>query len=275
MERKNCFQIEEEHQQTFGVIKFGGSSLADSKSVDVCVNTVLADNFLAVVVSAPGETTNLIRAILDQSHRLDNYESLFSIYSEIINGLGLADSGLVEKCFREFDERMQKNEPEEVLAWGEWSMAQIFAARLGGEFFDTKDLLKIRHVGDERRIDCTSAGLVQQKVTQSKGICVFPGYYGTSVVDGKIMTLNRGGSDYTGIFVAHSLGMGLVKSTDVGGLWDNQGNVLSNASYCDLERFDEEAKLINKQARDFAISTNTPIWIKCSKNSDFVGTIIC
>lgn len=274
MERKNYFQKEEEHLGPFGLIKFGGSSLKDSASIDLCINAVLENRFRAVVVSAPGETTNLIKRILDNYYRWDNYESLFAIYSEIMNGLGLADFGLIEKCFAEFDERMKRNEPESVLAWGEWSMAQIFAARLGGEFANTADLLRIRQCEGERIIDYSSASLVQQRFMQSKAICVFPGYYGSSAENGSTLTLNRGGSDYTGIFVAYSLGTGLVKSTDVGGLLDDQGNVRSKASYCDLESFDPGAKLINKQARDFAISTNTPIWIKCSKDRNLPGTII-
>ncbi len=275
MERKIYSNGEAEHLCTFDVIKFGGTSLGNSQMVNRCIETVRCGVFQAVVVSAPGKTTNLLEEMLDRHLPLKDDSKVLDIYHALQEELGLPEPNLIDNCIADLSNRLISNERDSVLAWGEWSMAQIFAAKMGATFVDSAEVLKVvEDSNGDRMIHESSADLVNRKFDNSSGVLVFSGFYGSSLMDNKVMTLNRGGSDYVGVYIASCIGSGLVKSTDVDGLLDFGGNVISNANFCDLIAFDKNVQLINKQARDYAQCTGTRIWVKNSIKIDAQGTII-
>ncbi|MEM1539166.1 MAG: aspartate kinase [Candidatus Bathyarchaeia archaeon] len=168
------------------VVKFGGSSLADSDRIQMAVKAVAKEvtrgSKVAVVVSAMGKTTDQLLATAKN-----------------------ASGGTIEK--RELDE---------ILAMGERTSVRIFAAALKANgvesrYFDPSDPDWPIITDDTFSNANPIVGKCHEKIRQyvlplfEKGIVpVIAGFVGKTA-DGKITTLGRGGSDTTAFILASAL----------------------------------------------------------------------
>ena len=218
------------------VVKFGGSSLADSAQFKKAGDIIHADETRVYVVpSAPGKRydndikiTDLLYECYENAVKGLNFNETFSAvkerYNEIIRGLGL-NLSLSEK-FDEIENNLLKSpERDYTASRGEYLNGLIMSAYLGYEFIDASDVIFFDESGkfDEDR---TYSEL--SKRLKSCSNAVVPGFYGLGH-DGKIRTFSRGGSDITGAIVARACRAAVYENwTDISGLLMADPHIVSN-----------------------------------------------
>ena len=218
------------------VVKFGGSSLADSAQFKKAGDIIHADDTRVYVVpSAPGKRydndikiTDLLYECYENAVKGQNFNEPFSAvkerYNEIIRGLEL-DLSLSEK-FDEIESNLLKSpERDYTASRGEYLNGLIMSAYLGYEFIDASDIIFFDEGGkfDEDR---TYSEL--SKRLKSCSNAVVPGFYGLGH-DGKIRTFSRGGSDITGAIVARACRAAVYENwTDVSGLLMADPHIVTN-----------------------------------------------
>lgn len=207
------------------VVKFGGSSLADSNQFKKVKAIIEADSLRnIVVVSALGKRNKQDYKITDLlyltgahlKYGVDAYQ-VFSIikerYFEVKNDLNLNLD--LESEFEIIEKEFSKNIDEEYLvSRGEYLAAKLMSAYLGYTFIDAKNLIFFDYDGNINEFKTYDA---LQEVLKNHQKIVVPGFYG-SYPDGKIHLLSRGGSDVTGSILAKASSATIYENwTDVSG----------------------------------------------------------
>ena len=269
------------------VVKFGGSSLADSKQFKKVKDIITADEARVYVVpSAPGKrsssdtkVTDLLYKCFNLALSSKNFDEAFneikSRYDEIISGLQL-DLNLDN----EFDKIRGKllNEPEKdyTASRGEYLNAIILANYLNYEFVDAASVIFFDEAGnlDEAKTCSAFKSKLESKI-------VVPGFYG-SMPDGKIKTFSRGGSDITGSIVASACGATVYENwTDVSGMLmadphiiDNPAEI-KNITYRELRELAYMCATVLHEDSVFPVKkAGIPINIKNTNSPDDEGTWI-
>lgn len=207
------------------VLKFGGAALATHARVRAAAARVRslrdAGHALVVVASARGDTTDRL----------------------------LRDIGAVDPSFH-----AATREADRVLATGEAQSAALLASAL------TAVGVPAESVGPEDAVlvadgpyGCASLrelrpGRVEELLARGV-VPVVPGFQGIRA-DGELVTLGRGGSDVTAVFLASELNARechLVK--DVDGIYDRDPAVVGDASRFDFLSFDRLLQLTAAGAR--------------------------
>ena len=207
------------------VVKFGGAALATHARVRAAAVRVRslrdAGHALVVVASARGDTTDRL----------------------------LRDIGAVSPSFQ-----ISTREADRVLATGEALSAALLASALvaagvAAESVGPEDAVLVA----EGPFGCASlrelrVGRIEQLL--GRGVVpVVPGFQGIRA-DGELVTLGRGGSDVTAVFLAAELNARechLVK--DVDGIYDQDPAVVADASRFDHLSFDGLVELAAGGAR--------------------------
>lgn len=207
------------------VVKFGGSSLADSKQFEKVGNIISADESrLYVVPSAPGKrfskdtkvTDMLIKAYEITVEGGDLGEQLKKIkarYDEIIDGLGLELT--LDDEFATIKENLEKDPYlDYASSRGEYLNGKVLANYLGFEFIDPYETI---FFNEEGKLNDYKTSKVLKKRLEEAEHAVIPGFYGQGK-DGRVKTFSRGGSDVTGSIVAAAAGVDVYENwTDVSG----------------------------------------------------------
>ena len=207
------------------VVKFGGSSLADSNQFKKVKNIIEQDpTRRIVVVSALGKRNKEDHKITDLLYLTGahlkygvNASSVFEIvksrYLEIKNDLGLSVD--LENEFEIIESNFSSKIDEEYLvSRGEYLAAKLMADYLGYTFVDAANLIFFDYDGKINENKIYDA--LQENLKDGKNIVV-PGFYG-SYPDGKIHLLSRGGSDVTGSILAKASSASIYENwTDVSG----------------------------------------------------------
>ena len=207
------------------VVKFGGSSLANSTQFEKVKNIVTSDiSRRIVVVSALGKRnkddykiTDLL--FLTQAHLKYGVDekSVFQIvkdrYFEVAKDLNLSLDLDLE--FKNIEKEFSKTIDKEMLvSRGEYLAAKMMAEYLGYQFIDAKDVIFFDYSGV---IDSEKTDKAVQDVLKKYDRIVVPGFYG-AYPDGKIHLLSRGGSDVTGSILAKAADATIYENwTDVSG----------------------------------------------------------
>lgn len=218
------------------VVKFGGSSLADTKQFEKVGKIIHADpSRVYVVPSAPGKrykgdtkvTDMLLKAYAIVKEGKDPSEQLALIkarYDEIIKGLGLDFS--LDADFKEIAHELKTNPYQDYIASrGEYLNGKVMANYLGYEFLDPYDYIFFNEEGNLNSYKTEKVLSAKLKETER---AVIPGFYGHGK-DNRIKTFSRGGSDVTGSIVA-SAGLADVYEnwTDVSGFLVADPSIVSN-----------------------------------------------
>ncbi len=208
------------------VLKFGGSSLADSSQFAKVKGIVDSDpDRQVVVVSAPGKRhsdDNKITDLLYLIHAHIKYGvsydsilvSIMDRFSEIRNAFGLQTE--IEKIIDETFAGIDKKTPVDfIVSRGEYFCARLMAEYLGFRFVDAADWLKFDYEG---KVDTAASESKLKEFKEIYGKIVTPGFYG-SMPGGDIHVFPRGGSDITGAIVAAALNADIYENwTDVSGI---------------------------------------------------------
>lgn len=270
------------------VLKFGGSSLSDSrqfKKVKGIINSDSDRNL--VVVSAPGKRYKEDIKITDlligycQCQYSDEKSGILNLirdrYYNIVKELSL-DSSIFKGIDDTINEITKSQDKDFIVSRGEYLSGLIMAKYLNFTFLDPKDIIFF---------DEDSNILVDKTYSQIKlhikegGRFVIPGFYGTGP-DGKIKTFSRGGSDITGSLVASALKSDVYENwTDVDGLMDKDPNKYDDAKLISKLSYDDFLQISLHGDQVYHIDAIRPVMDDCipinirnTNNPDLEGTLI-
>lgn len=169
------------------VCKFGGTSMANSKTITQVADIIASDASRAyIVVSAPGKrdsadvkVTDALYACAREKQEKGNCDGTFAViekrFSDIEEELGV-DVGMKD-ALAEVKSNIEAGAGVDYIASrGEYLSARVLAAKLGVEFVDTQDLIKFGPKG-ELMLDL-SLDLLRARLADCER-AVLPGFYGS------------------------------------------------------------------------------------------------
>ena len=219
------------------VVKFGGSSLANSEQFKKVGDIIRADKDRKYVIpSAPGKrfskdtkVTDLLYRMADEALQKEDFsgtlEEIKERYNEIIEGLGLEGFSLDDQ-FEEIKKHMTETpEVDYAASRGEHLNGRIMAEYLGFEFLDPFEMV---FFDEEGLLDDKKTMRAVGKRLEEVDYAVIPGFYGCGA-DGKVKTFSRGGSDITGSIVAGACHADVYENwTDVSGFLVADPRIIKN-----------------------------------------------
>ena len=271
------------------VLKFGGSSLADSSQFAKVKKIVESDSSREVViVSAPGKRCKEDNKITDLLYLIHAhikygvaYDGVLSMikerYAEIKEGCGLAID--IEKEIDETFANVDKKTPVDFLASrGEYFSARLMAEYLGYSFVDAADWLCFDYNG---KVNTEKSEEKLRELKSIYGRIVTPGFYGV-MANGDIKVFPRGGSDITGALAAGYLGADVYENwTDVSGILMVDPRIVKNPKTIARVTYDELRELSYMGASVLHEDTvfpvrvrDIPVNIRNTNAPDDPGTII-
>ena len=271
------------------VLKFGGSSLADSSQFAKVKEIVESESAReVVVVSAPGKRNsddNKITDLLYLVHAHIKYgvahDGVLSMikkrYSEIRKGCGLETD--IESIIDETFASVNKKTPVDFIASrGEYFSARLMAEYLGYQFVDAVDWLCFEYSG---KVNAEKSEEKLRELKNKYGRIVTPGFYG-ALPNGEIRVFPRGGSDITGALAAAYLGADVYENwTDVSGILMTDPRIVENPKTIARVTYDELRELSYMGASVLHEDTvfpvrirDIPVNIRNTNAPDDPGTII-
>jgi len=313
LERVLSFTLEEELSREVIAFKFGGSSLLGAKrllhAAALVRDTAQASPVVIVVSAMKGVTDRLLRvAHLLIEGRNDaarkEAETIVELHSatlkelnlepddheQVANELQLLSRDLLHEAAARGRAEVNDALFDRVSSFGERFAARLFAAALLANhvaavpvsasdfvltcdtFRDAKPHLELtRQRGRQVLLPLLQAGIVP----------VVTGFIGATR-DGKITTLGRNSSDFSGALIAHVVDAEeLVIWTDVDGIYNanpresKEARLLQELSYDEAHALAASgAKVLHPHVLPLAAQTGMTVWIRNTFNPDARGTRI-
>ena len=285
------------------VLKFGGSSVATSENIQKVKSIVRSqDDAVVVVVSALGGVTDeLIRiAALAESADASYLEKLQALKKRHVDACDeLVDAGkggkllrlAVDSLLNELDsicrgvfllKVLPKKSRDQILSYGERLSSLIVTAAVGNaELYDSLDFIRM----DDGLVDFERTNrLVAEKFAgygKDSPVAIVPGFIARDGA-GDIVTLGRGGSDYTASIRASALDASVLEIwTDVDGFMSADPRIIKTSYVIDELTYEEAIELCNFGAKVVYPPTlypvcqkKIPIRVKNTFNPDAPGTLI-
>ncbi|MGB1971069.1 MAG: bifunctional aspartate kinase/homoserine dehydrogenase I [Flavobacteriaceae bacterium] len=289
------------------VLKFGGTSVANSSSLKHVISIVKEQAQCTVVVSALGGVTDLlleamhqaansdekyksVLATLEERHLepikafipLNKQSSLISFIKVEINKLETLLDGVA---------MLQEITPktiDKISSFGEILSSKIIEAifmthRLDVRLLDGRDLIVTSIQNNRQIVDWkTTQKKVKEAYQNAKHkITLIPGFIAQND-KGENTTLGRGGSDFTAAIIANILEAQTLEIwTDVSGMFTAHPKIVAQAtpikklSYLEaMELSHFGAKVIYPPTLQPLVEKNIPIYIKNTFAAQDVGTLI-
>lgn len=233
------------------VLKFGGSSLADSGQFKKVRDIILADpDRRFIVASAPGKRSSGDIKVTDMLYKCYDLAASGNDPGPALKGIRERFAEIIEELSIPFDIdteiemlKMQlKETPEKefTASRGEYLNSRVLAAYLGLEFVDAADLIFFKSDG---RLDSEKTYSTVKKRLKGMDGAVIPGFYG-SMPDGSIHTFSRGGSDVSGSIIACGVDASLYENwTDVSGMLSADPRIVENPAGIDVITYRELREL--------------------------------
>ena len=278
------------------ILKFGGKSLANDgieKVIDIIITSHKEP--LSVVVSARGNTTDELEALLEKASRGEDYtadfqqlkeeqqydsqvsfEPEFQLLEKLLEGVSL---------LKDYSPKTK----DLVLAQGELMSAKLVAAllkRKGLEstFVDSREIFKTDAVvGNAQIINSVSEKLTRDRFATipSNHVVVVTGFI-ASTEKGDTTTLGRNGSNYSAALLANYLNASELQNyTHVDGIFTANPELVPEAKIIRHLSYEEANELANFGASILHAKTiipliekGIPLRIKNTFNSDDAGTLI-
>lgn len=280
------------------ILKFGGKSLANGEGINqviqIIANRYYKDEEVAVVVSARGNATDELLAILNFAQQGFNYEDLFQDF-KVYQSEGVAvdffeaEFNTLTKLFEgvkllsDFSDKIK----DQVLAFGELIAAKYLTYKLSEKglsavFVDARKLIVTdSNFGNAQPIDSISKKNVQKFFENSTAVSVVTGFIGATAT-GETTTLGRNGSNYTASLLANYLNAAEFQNfTHVDGIYTANPELVEDARKIERLSFNEANELANFGATILHAKTiiplvekNIPLRILNTFNPDNDGTLI-
>lgn len=280
------------------ILKFGGKSLANGEGINqviqIIANRYYKDEEVAVVVSARGNATDELLAILNFAQQGFNYEDLFQdfkVYQSegVVADFFEAEFNTLTKLFEgvkllsDFSDKIK----DQVLAFGELIAAKYLTYKLSEKglsavFVDARKLIVTdSNFGNAQPIDSISKKNVQKFFEKSTAVSVVTGFIGATAT-GETTTLGRNGSNYTASLLANYLNAAEFQNfTHVDGIYTANPELVEDARKIERLSFNEANELANFGATILHAKTiiplvekNIPLRILNTFNPDNDGTLI-
>ena len=278
------------------ILKFGGKSLANEgieKVIDIIITSHKEP--LSVVVSARGNTTDELEALLEKASKGEDYtadfqhlkneqqydprvsfEPEFQLLEKLLEGVSL---------LKDYSPKTK----DLVLAQGELMSAKLVAAllkRKGLEstFVDSREIFKTDAVvGNAQIINSVSEKLTRDRFATipPNHVAVVTGFI-ASTEKGDTTTLGRNGSNYSAALLANYLNASELQNyTHVDGIFTANPELVPEAKIIRHLSYEEANELANFGASILHAKTiipliekGIPLRIKNTFNSDDAGTLI-
>jgi aspartokinase/homoserine dehydrogenase 1 len=238
------------------VLKFGGSSVANSKSLSKVIDIIkLNDENIIVVVSALSGITDLLIKMLDlaQNNNSD-YKKILSIIEDRhlepinkfipVNHQGEIISFLKSKINELedlLDAVMTLNEKtnstySKISSIGELLSSKIITnilnhSNIDAKFVDARTLIRTKLFNGKQIVDMETSNQNTRKFlgNNSNSVLLVPGFIASNKKN-ETTTLGRGGSDYTAALIANYLNAEVLEIwTDVSGMFTANPSIVSQA----------------------------------------------
>ncbi len=294
------------------ILKFGGSSLADSQCIkrvsDVIRDKVKhGDNPAAVVVSAIGKSTDLLTEMANRSSKGDeSYLKLltkfrdvhFTILSELFDGSDAYKDSYahLSETFDTLEDLLRgiflvleasPRSMDYVLSFGERSSAYIISQYLTllgveSDFLDARHIITTNKNFGNAQVDLdVTYRKIQDHFTENKSVQIVTGFI-SAAKGGLTTTLGRGGSDYTAALIGAALDADQVEIwTDVSGVLTADPRKVRKAFTIERMTYAEAvemshfgAKVIYPPTIHPLMEKDIPIYIKNTFDPDHDGTFI-
>ena len=287
------------------VLKFGGTSVADSKSINNVIS-ILKDNDepLFIILSALGGITNLLqKCIVSKGQSVDKIiNEIEQRHLEVINNLSSLDKqsslkGFLKQNLNELEDildaistidEVTDKTISKVLTLGEILSSSIIYEILKQKGFDisyidSRELIFTKEFNNSQVLDSNKtsisiknkAGLIKSKLV------IAPGYI-CSNEKGETSNLGRGGSDYSAAIYAKNLNAKVLEIwTDVSGVFTANPKIVKKACPIEFLSYKEAmelsffgAKVIYFPTLQPLIEDNIPVFIKNTFEPSAEGTCI-
>ncbi len=292
------------------VLKFGGSSVANSANINKVVaivqNALKKDKTIVVVSALGGVTDDLLNtanlasngneafkeSLKAIEHRhLETVKELipFAQQSSVLSFVKKSCNDLEDICNGVFLLReLSLRTKDRILSYGELLSSQMIAARFKAldiicTWIDSREVIITDSNFGYAGVDfaTTSNKAASFFSSESQTLFIVPGFISADV-NGNTTTLGRGGSDYTAAILAASINAQLVEIwTDVSGMMTanpqlvQTAKIISNISYQEaMELSHFGAKVIYPPTIQPVMTKSIPVWIKNTFDPEQPGTLI-
>ena len=287
------------------VLKFGGTSVADSKSISKVITILESyDDNIIIVVSAFSGITNLLQKCLHLKGKSteDIIKEIEERHLEVIENLSSLNAQSSLKSFLKeklneledifdaistIDEVTQKT-ISKVLTLGEILSSNIIFEILKQKsfdisFIDSKEVIYSKNFNNNEVLDNDKSSInIKNKLDLIKSkFIIAPGYI-CSNEKNEISNLGRGGSDYSAaIFAKYCNAKSLEIWTDVSGVYSANPKIVKKALPIEFLSYKEAmelsffgAKVIYFPTLQPLIEENIPVYIKNTFDPEANGTCI-
>lgn len=285
------------------VAKFGGTSVANYDAMCRCIDIVLANaQIRLVVLSASAGVTNLLLELArgqEQARRHHLLNELRCIQYAILEKLPTSNSCLHEKVdsllanvalLAEAAALANSNAlTDELICHGELISTRLFVeiARQRQANVQWFDIRAVMHTNDQFGRATPDTTLLKRLAEQhlhpliSSSCIVTQGFIGRET-KGRTTTLGRGGSDYSAALLGEALDATRVDIwTDVAGIYTIDPRIEANAIRIDSISFEEASELATFGAKVLhpatlvpAIRHDIPVFVGSSQAPEMGGTIV-
>ena len=284
------------------VSKFGGTSLADASQIRKVCDIILSDpDRKILVVSAPGKRYKSDVKVTDllinlANARLAGYSGEKELGAVILRYEEIAAELTVSDAMESIIDNLtslslaDRSSPAKYLdalkAAGEDNSARLVAAYLNSighkaTYCNPKDagLVLSSDFGSAHVLPESYVNLAA--LSNMKGICVFPGFFGYSP-EGDVVTFSRGGSDITGSILAAAVDASVYENwTDVDSVYAVNPALVKNPFPIREITYDEMRELayagfsvLHEEALYPAYLKGIPVHIRNTNNPSSDGTMI-
>ena len=281
------------------IVKFGGKSLANGeglqKVLDIISEKKEKNEKFALVVSARGNSTDLLEQILEKAKNNEDYKELFETFktyqnvpdrsidfSEEFNSLKRIFDGV--NLLSDYSQKIK----DKVLAEGEIISAKLIVYLLNkrgikSNFVDARQLIKTDNsFGEAIPIQDVSKENVKKYFNKNDtDLQVITGFIASNI-NGETTTLGRNGSNYTASLFANYLDAEELENyTHVNGIYTANPDMVANAQKIEELTFQEANELANFGANILHAKTiiplvekNIPLRLLNTFDSENKGTLI-
>ena len=287
------------------VIKFGGTSVATSKSLKNVFSIIEnQDVNTIVVVSALGGITDLLHDFISSkgNSSVDYLKEIEERHLEIIHGLSKVEnqSSLLSFLKQQLNEletileavstidEITKKTISKVLSFGEILSSKIIFELLNQRgndisYLDSREIIFTKYHNNNEIIDEEKTGISISnniELIDSK-LIIMPGFIATDS-NNEISNLGRGGSDYTASVMANYTNSEALEIwTDVSGVFSANPKIVKNSKAIESLSYKEAmelsffgAKVIYFPTLQPLIEKSIPAYIKNTFDKDAIGTCI-
>ncbi len=287
------------------VIKFGGTSVATSKSLKNVFSIIENEKEnTIIVVSALGGITDLLHDFISSkgNSSVDYLKEIEERHLEIIHGLSKVEnqSSLLSFLKQQLNEletileavstidEITKKTISKVLSFGEILSSKIIFELLNQRgndisYLDSREIIFTKYHNNNEIIDEEKTGISISnniELIDSK-LIIMPGFIATDS-NNEISNLGRGGSDYTASVMANYTNSEALEIwTDVSGVFSANPKIVKNSKAIESLSYKEAmelsffgAKVIYFPTLQPLIEKSIPAYIKNTFDKDAVGTCI-